>query len=156
MYSVRTPQFLANFNLWVAFWAELWAGVGAGIAFFHTHPLTPTPTPSRIRPKASMANTSKTISSRVPIVCWTTVASDERRVDIAPELFFGRSKEAISYRRRLSNALVRVRCASLEFNSAKAPRDVKDGHATIPTWKKRIITVRPPISRNKPLKMGTN
>lgn len=60
------------------------------------------------------------IPRRLPVICCTAIASDERRLQIAPELFSGRSKKAISCRRRCPNALARIRSTSWEPDTENA------------------------------------
>ena len=50
----------------------------------------------KIIPKITIARASKTTPNRVVLISRIEAASDERRVDIAPELFSGRSKNATS------------------------------------------------------------
>jgi hypothetical protein len=46
----------------------------------------------KIRPKHDNAKDSHMTPNLVPVICWIANASEERRVQIAPELFSGWSK----------------------------------------------------------------
>lgn len=73
-----------------------------------------------IKQNKSIEIASQMIPRRLPVICCTAIASDERRLQIAPELFSGRSKKAISWRRRCPNALARIRSINLEPDTENA------------------------------------
>ena len=73
----------------------------------------------KIKPKAAIATVSQMNPNLVPTICSKAATFDDRRTLIAPELFSGRSKYAVSWRRRHENVFMRIRSASFVPDSVK-------------------------------------
>ena len=73
----------------------------------------------KIKPKAASATVSQINPSLVPTICWKAATFDDRRTLIAPELFSGRSKYAVSSRRRHENVFMLIRSVSFVPDSVK-------------------------------------